>query len=142
MSDPLLLLEAFVTAALTGLIWVVQRVHYPLFIHVPEEGYEAFQEGHVRRITPVVAPLMLVEVALAASGLWRSGDTDPLRLAAGLLLAVIWGVTFLRMVPLHARLERGRDAEALASLVRWNWWRTAAWTGRLFLVGALLLDSN
>ena len=62
-----MLLQAFATFAMTGLIWCVQLVHYPLFRAVGEPGYAAYQDAHMRLTTLVVGPLMLLE---AATALW------------------------------------------------------------------------
>ena len=87
-----LLLQAFATFAMTGLIWFVQVVHYPLFRAVAEPGYAAYQDAHMRLTTLVVGPLMLLE---AATALWlvhdRPGFVPPALAWTGLaLLAVIW----------------------------------------------------
>jgi hypothetical protein len=117
----LLLVQAFATLGMVGVIWFVQLVHYPLMGKVGPNAFVAFEEAHVRRTSWIVVPLMLAEcfsaVALCA------------------LLAAIWGSTFLVQVPLHAHLERGFDAVHHQKLVRTNWVRTALWSAR----GALVL---
>ena len=35
---------------MVGLIWTIHTVHYPLFAHVGESTYVAFQSQHVDRI--------------------------------------------------------------------------------------------
>jgi hypothetical protein len=35
---------------MVGLIWTIHTVHYPLFAHVGESTYVAFQSEHVNRI--------------------------------------------------------------------------------------------
>ena len=52
-------------AFLTGLIWLGQRVHYPLLAVVGDKEFVAYEREHVRRITPVVAPMMLLELVAA-----------------------------------------------------------------------------
>lgn len=131
-----LLLNAFATFAMTGLIWFVQVVHYPLFRSVGAPGYAAYQAEHMRLTTLVVGPLMLLE---AATALWlvldRPASLPPLQAWAGLgLLAVAWLATALLSVPRHEALRRGFDASAHASLVATNWVRTAAWTARSLLL--------
>ena len=56
-----LLLNAAATFYLVGVIWVVQRVHYPLFAAVGDESFRDYQSQHLSRITPVVAAPMLIE---------------------------------------------------------------------------------
>jgi uncharacterized membrane protein len=135
-------LQAFATFAMTGLIWFVQVVHYPLFAGVGAEGYARYQEGHMRLTTLVVAPLMLVE---AATAVWLVLDRPAVvpRAPAWLglaLLAVIWLATAFLAVPRHEALRHGFDARAHAGLVATNWVRTLAWTGRSALVLHLLRE--
>ena len=67
----LLLTHAAVTWFLMGLIWIVQVVHYPLMAEVGAESYSAYQQGHMQRITWVVAPTMVLE---ALTALWIAVD--------------------------------------------------------------------
>jgi hypothetical protein len=127
-----LLLQAFATFAMTGLIWFIQVVHYPLFRGVGAPGYAAYQDEHMRLTTLVVGPLMLLEAATAA---WlayeRPSFVRPALAWTGLgLLAVIWLSTAFLSVPRHETLRHGFDASAHAALVATNWIRTAAWTAR------------
>jgi hypothetical protein len=137
-----LLLQAFATFAMTGLIWFVQVVHYPLFRAVGAQGYPAYQEQHVRLTTRVVGPLMLLE---AATALWlvlhRPAFVSPMQAWVGLaLLGLVWLTTALVSVPRHEALRRGYDASAHASLVATNWVRTGAWTARAILLLQILHD--
>ena len=134
---PLFLVHAAATWYMVGLIWMVQLVHYPLFGAVGERGFAAYAAAHQRRITWVVAPPMLAELA---SGAWLAlrppAGAGRAPLLAGLaLLGVIWLSTAVLQVPRHAVLGRGYDPRAHRALVRSNWVRTAAWTAR----GALVL---
>lgn len=131
-----LLLQAFATFAMTGLLWFVQVVHYPLFRSVGAPGYAAYQAEHMRLTTLVVGPLMLLE---AATALWLVLDrpvfVSPALAWAGLaLLAVAWLATAFLSVPRHEALRHGFDASAHAGLVATNWIRTAAWTARSVLL--------
>ena len=127
-----LLANAAATWFLTGLIWIVQVVHYPLFVHADRATYPAFADAHSRLITPIVGPAMLVELATAA---WLVIDRPAVLPATwawvGLVLVVvIWASTAMLQVPMHAQLTQGYDAGAHAWLVRSNWVRTLAWTAR------------
>lgn len=135
----LLLLQATATLALTGLIWFVQLVHYPLLGRVGRSEHLAYHAGHVRRTGRVVAPLMLVEAFAAIALVARPGDAPAWAVWLGLgLVALVWLSTFLVQVPCHERLSRGFDEAAWRRLVRTNWMRTGAWTVRAGLVVWLL----
>lgn len=146
--DLLLLVQAACAWFLTGLIWVIQLVHYPLMARVGKAGWVGYQHAHMRRITWIVAPAMLVEAGSAALCLllvFNGLDTDPgsggsvvwHAVLVGLLV-VIWVSTGLLQVPAHTRLTRGFDGGAHRRLVRSNWIRTAAWSARAVLLGMML----
>ncbi len=134
-----LLLQAVSTLALTGLIWFVQIVHYPLLGLVGRSEHLAYHAAHVRRTGRVVAPLMLAEAASATALALRPGEVPVGAAWTGLaLVAILWASTFLVQVPCHERLARGFDEAAWRRLVRTNWLRTAAWTARSGLVTWML----
>ena len=131
-----LLVNAAATWFLTGLIWVVQVVHYPLFSYADGSTFPAFAAAHGRLITPVVGPAMLVE--LVSTGLLLAHPPGALPapwawIGAG-LVGVIWLSTALFQVPIHAQLAAGFDARAHGWLVTSNWIRTVAWTIRSLLL--------
>lgn len=142
MELTVFLAHAVATLLMTGVILVVQVVHYPLFRLVGEATYAAYQAAHMRRITWIVVPLMLVELAGAAvlPFYHPAGISPSLAWAGVLLVAVIWGSTGLLQVPLHRRLTRGFDAVTHRRLVATNGIRTAAWLLRSALAAALLFD--
>lgn len=142
MSPQLLLVgHALVTWTLCGLIWLVQLVHYPLFLLVPATAAVAYEHEHCRRIAPLVAPLMLLEAALTAWLCWSppASVAPATALVGAALLLVVWLSTALLQVPLHHRLERADDQDAKMGLVRTNWIRTVAWSLRGGLAASMLL---
>ena len=54
----LLLAHLISTWFMTGLIWLVQIVHYPLFTFVDKSNYNSFQNAHMLRIGILVIPVM------------------------------------------------------------------------------------
>ncbi len=50
---------------LTGLVWFVQVVHYPLMGEAGTERFVRYEQLHQRRTTWIVAPAMTLEAALA-----------------------------------------------------------------------------
>ena len=130
-------LGAFSASAMTGIIWYVQLVHYPLFAEVGDDIWFAFHADHERRTGWVVAPLMIAELTSAAGTVLLSGP-GVLALAGLALAAATWGLTFTLAVPLHRRLNRTRDPDVIERLVRINWLRTAAWSAHGLVAVALL----
>lgn len=117
---------AFSALAMTGVIWFVQIVHYPLFAAVGGPAWPAYHAAHTRRTGWVVAPLMIAELASAALIALR--DASALSVAGLALAAITWVATFALAVPDHRRLERAFDAAPARRLVSAGWVRTAAWT--------------
>jgi hypothetical protein len=138
-----LLLQAAATWFMTGLIWVVQVVHYPLLAQVGAEGYGAYHARHMRRITWIVGPVMAVEgLTAAALVVWRPAGVAGWEAWVGVAAVVLLAVsTAFVQVPAHERLARGFDGRVHRRLVRGNWIRTVLWTGRGGLVGGMLFGA-
>ena len=144
MGDLIPLAHAAATGCMTGLIWFVQVVHYPLLARVGAASFVEYEQAHMRRTTWVVTPFMVLE-ALTAIVLPFVILTQPGRALAwvGLaLLAVVWMSTALLQVPCHRRLARGFDQGTLRRLVATNWIRTVCWSLRLAVALALLIGTG
>ncbi|GAC1343662.1 MAG: hypothetical protein NVSMB14_07740 [Isosphaeraceae bacterium] len=125
---------------MTGLIWFVQVVHYPLFDRVGETEFRKYHPAHVAKTTPVVAPAMLIELATSILLVFRRrGDSTDFRLAcAGLALAAAsWALTAFVSVPAHDRLALGFDPATFRLLVRTNWFRSISWSAHAIVIAVL-----
>lgn len=136
----ILLANAAATLFMTGLIWFVQIVHYPLFAAVGAAEFPAYSRAHQSLTTFVVGPPMLVEAITAAILVFARPAGVPAWLPwLGLaLVAVIWLSTAALQVPAHGRLAGGFVAETGALLVSTNWVRTVAWSLRGAVVLAMI----
>ena len=96
--------QAVASAAMCGLIWFVQIVHYPLFARTDATHDPGYAAENQRRTAPVVLPPMLVEAATAAwlvvSPPAAIGRT--IAVAGFLVVAALWLSTLLVQMPLHA----------------------------------------
>lgn len=130
------LLHVLATLTMFGAIWIVQVLTYPSFALVGREAWAAFEAAHQQRITLVVGPAMVLELATAVWLVLDRPAVFPLWavVAGAVLVGVVWASTAFIQVPLHNALSAGFDAEAQARLVATNWVRTAAWTLRAGLV--------
>lgn len=119
-----------VTLFLTGMIWVVQLLHYPLFPLVGPDGFADYEAAHSTRITwVIVVPWAVQGVTTAWLLLDHPAGVDRwLVLVGAVAAAVTVVVTVAASVPAHGVLTDGFDAAAHARLVATNWLRTAAWT--------------
>ncbi|MEL0174839.1 MAG: hypothetical protein VW904_08905 [bacterium] len=120
------------TSVMVGVIWVIQLLHYPSFHFINENKYIEFQHFHMRRISFIVIPVMLIELAsaLLLSYFFRSSLTI-------ILLALvlgIWAITFIFFTNMHQKLTDGYDHSIVDRLVQINWSRTALWSLRLIIL--------
>jgi hypothetical protein len=130
------------TAAMCGLIWFVQVVHYPLFAAVGADQFVRYEQQHRFRTGLVVGPLMAVETAGAAllAGIAVTGGAVAGGWAVcGLVLVLAVHLSTIAVqVPLHGTLGEGFDPVIQRRLVRSNWVRTVLWTARLVPAAALV----
>lgn len=140
-SAALLATHLFATSAMAGLIWFVQLVHYPLFDRVGRDRFIAYETGHQRRTSWVVGPLMAIEgvTALVVAAVLRDDVGLVLVLCGLVLLAVIHSSTVFLQVPAHRALSDSYDAQVVRRLVRSNWIRTAGWSLRSVVAGAMIV---
>lgn len=137
----LLLANLIWSAFLTGLIWFVQIVHYPLFRKVPTAHFGTYHAAHTLTTGRVVALPMLLELLI---GGWLAMQFFPghlkwINYAAYACVIIVWAATFLLAIPLHNVLTaNGYNEEAISSLVTCNWIRTVGWTVRTVLLAYLL----
>ncbi len=132
----MLIVQTLTTLFMTGLIWFVQIVHYPLMGRVGGDAFGRYEAAHTRLTTWVVGPPMLAEGVTAIMILVRRPAWLPAWQAwTGLaLLALIWISTAALQVPAHRRLAGGFDPAAHRRLVSTNWIRVVAWSLRAALV--------
>ncbi|MCC2667952.1 MAG: hypothetical protein K0Q72_423 [Armatimonadetes bacterium] len=135
----LLLIHAVATWFLTGVVWFVQVVHYPLLADAEWNG-AAVHRRIVLRTTCLVVPAMALEGITGVLLLLHSdGAANRTLLVLGLLLAVVnWIATATVQVPAHRRLIASWNGKDAAGLVRSNRLRTMVWSARSLLVFWLL----
>jgi hypothetical protein len=136
VPDLLLMTHVGATCVMTGVIWFVQVVHYPLFGAIGREAFPAYERRNTTLTTWVVAPPMVLEGTTGVLLLVcpPTGMARPLMWVGVALLAVIWLSTALWQVPRHAELTQAFDGRSHERLVRSNWIRTIAWSARAVLV--------
>ncbi len=124
------------TLFMTGLIWFVQVVHYPLFARVEPWAFGRYHADHSRLTTWVVLGPMTAELLTSLLLVfYRPPGTTPALAWAGLAAAVLtWASTVFVQVPLHGRLSEGFDPSAHRLLVLSNWVRVVAWTAHSALL--------
>lgn len=136
-----LIIAFLFTAFNTGLIWTIQLVHYPGFLHLGKSSHHAYHDFHMKAITPLVGTSMLVELASSAALLFFASriNSSMLLWLSLILLGGIWLHTALVAVPLHGKLSTNFDLATAHQLVSTNWWRTLFWSLRAVILTYLVL---
>ena len=133
MEFELLLKVNFIsTSIMVGVIWVIQLLHYPSFHFINDQKYIEFQHFHMQRISIIVIPAMLTELASALLLAYFFESSLTIILLA--LVLGIWGITFIFFTNMHQKLTNGYDRSIFDSLVKINWSRTALWSLRLIIL--------
>ena len=109
------------------LIWLVQLIIYPAFLHIERDVFVEWHERYTKNISFIVMPLMMAQAFTAIWMMYR----NPVLVSALELFSLLaaWITTFTLSVPCHKKLhEIGRDTATVRRLIDTNWIRTAAWT--------------
>jgi hypothetical protein len=135
----MLAMHLALASIMVGVIWVIQLVHYPSFRFTDREKYVSFQIFHMRNISFIVVPVMILEFL---SGLllvlYHSNHESLLRISF-ILLLIIWLVTALFFAQIHQKLSKGYDETLVRNLVSLNWIRTLLWTIRTIIITYCLI---
>lgn len=136
MANLVLLVQLGATWFMTGLIWFVQVVHYPLYDRVGADQFVVYERDHCALTTAVVAPMMVAELisALMLFALRPKAVALPEVIVGMALLGVIWLSTLFIADNFHGALSASFQVGPYRALVAWNWLRTVAWTIRAILV--------
>jgi hypothetical protein len=115
---------------MTGVIWLIQIVQYPFFAKIGKENFVEYHSSHSFWITPIVAPMMILELITSALLIvYPPQYIDSKLIWLGLLFATtVWLSTFFLQIPMHEKLSQGFDSESHSFLVNSNWIRTIAWS--------------
>ena len=115
-----------INAGLLVLIWLVQIIIYPGMHGWDHSRFETLHRVYYRRIAFIVGPLMPAQAVVALYQL--AVVRDFITLTQVMLIGLVGVATVFISMPLHRRLSRGYDVEAVNQLIRTNWLRTAGWS--------------
>ena len=122
------------TSIMTGVIWVIQIVHYPSFHFIEKELYTAFQKFHMNKISIIVIPIMLAELITGIMLFLDKSFKSPFLIISIIILVLIWLITGVFFTKAHNELIAGYQELVVNQLVAMNWIRTLLWTLRLLLL--------
>jgi uncharacterized membrane protein len=122
------------TSIMTGVIWVIQIVHYPSFHFIEKELYTAFQKFHMNKISIIVIPIMLAELITGIMLFLDKSSKSPFLIISIIILVLIWLITGVFFTKAHNELITGYQELVVNQLVVMNWIRTLLWTLKLLLL--------
>jgi len=142
MAEVVLIANFVATVVMTGVIWFVQWVHYPMLATVPVDRAVETAVVHQRRTGQVLAFPMALE---GMTTLWLLASRPEavsliLPWLAAVLLAVALGSTMILSVPLHAKMATNPSVDVGRRLVVTNWPRTFAWSARAVVCALMVLQ--
>lgn len=139
-SDIVFLINLASGLMMTGIIWMVQVVQYPLFLKLTPQELFNYHTVYTKRITYVVLPLMFAELISSGLSAIYSFKFLPLMIF-GFVLAT-WLSTFILSVPLHQKLSNNnfndfseeKIHDLCHKLIATNWPRTVLWSLKSLLL--------
>jgi DMSO reductase anchor subunit len=120
-------LHSLVDFGMCVVLLLLQLVIYPSFLRVEPSELVAWHKAYTFRVSFVILPLMLGQLALAI--LTVLDDASILEWTAFALVIVCWYLTFFVSVPLHRKIEQNDiSRETRQKLITTNWPRTILWS--------------
>lgn len=123
---------------LTGLIWTIQCVHYPIFYRLDLTKFTEHISFHKSAISILVVPAMTIELGTSGWLAWSAPSYLFYHQAGLVTVILIWLITFFVQVPLHEKLSLSRNEKIINRLVKTNWLRTALWSFKTFIALTIL----
>ena len=138
-EQSMLAIHLVLASIMVGVIWVIQLVHYPSFRFTDREKYVSFQIFHMRNISFIVVPVMILEFLSGLLLVLYYSNHESLLRISFILLLIIWLVTALFFAQIHQKLSKGYDETLVRNLVSLNWIRTLLWTIRTIIITYCLI---
>jgi hypothetical protein len=112
---------------LVVLIWIIQRIVYPSFLHYSTENLVVWHREYTSRFSAIVIPLMLAQLGISIYQVITFANLYTV--LSLVIIILVWASTFLQFVPIHSNISKGSVSEKmLKTLVRKNWLRTFLWS--------------
>lgn len=120
---------------MTGLIWFVQWVHYPLFERVGRDHFQQYHAAHVRLTKRAVLVPMVLQLVLSLTMAYKfTGNQAYLAYAGGFFAILTWLMTFFRQLKDHDQLASGFTNESHRRLLSGNFPRAFVWSLHALIV--------
>jgi len=112
---------------LVVLIWIIQRIVYPSFLHYNAKNLITWHRIYTSRFSTIVIPLMFGQLGVSMYQVFT--NTSFYTVSSLVIIVLIWISTFAIFVPIHSIISNENSNKSdLVSLVNKNWLRTILWT--------------
>ncbi|PPK94084.1 hypothetical protein LY01_02306 [Nonlabens xylanidelens] len=122
--NAIILTKLLIDFGLVVLIWMVQIIIYPSFLHYTSEKLSVWHPLYTRKITSIVAPLMVAQLGLSVYIMVTQQTYSLFEIIDLLLIATNWLLTMLVFISLHEKIDLdSTDRDIQTKLVKYNWVR-------------------
>ncbi len=112
---------------LVVLIWIIQRIVYPSFLHYSTRNLVTWHRIYTSRFSAIVIPLMFGQLGVSIYQVFS--QTSIYTVSSLVVIILIWISTFWIFVPIHSIISNENSSESdLVTLVNKNWLRTFLWS--------------
>lgn len=111
------ILKLLIDFGLLILIWIIQVIIYPSFLHYNTENLIVWHRKYTPLISCIAGPLMLAQLGLS---IYQMSIAINFYHGINLLMiSTIWIITFLQFIPIHNNISKGRiNEKMILSLVK------------------------
>lgn len=135
-----LLIHAMITFAMTGIIWFVHLIHYPV-MNALDWQRETFEKIHWQKTMKIAVIMLILELGTGILFVLFHPVKIPssLPISGLLLIVLIWVNTWWMCVPSHCQLKQQYNENSLQKLMKANKWRAILWSLRSVIIFYSLL---
>ena len=117
---------------------IVQFIVYPSFNKILESFVE-YHSRYKKKIFWIVGPVMILEILTSLLMILNEFDVY---LIPGLIVLLLWMLTFIYIVPLHKQLSKQFQTNKHIKLLKLNFVRTILWALKFFVLIIILIFYN
>ena len=125
--ESILFFHFFLSFFMTGIICLIQLIHYPSFSFIDKNMYSKFQTFHMSRISLLVGPIMILEFFSGLFLLFFFYSESNFFIINFILNILILTMTIIVIGTIHKKLIEGFKPFLFEKLISMNWIRTVLW---------------
>ena len=117
---------------------IIQFIVYPSFNKILE-SFPEYHCSYKKKIFWIVGPVMILEILTSLLMILNEFD---IYIIPGLIVLLLWMLTFIYIVPLHNQLSKQFQANKHIKLLKLNFVRTILWALKFFVLIIILIFYN